>query len=264
MAVLKSTAFKNAVANRTSARTAIGNSKTLIFSGTTPASADTAVTSGLLITLSKNGGAITTNESAAVWTLALTGTTSGSVDTIVLTGHGEGAGISLLTSAVPYNTSLIQTATDVCTAINNKLEIPDFTATNSGTATILITGPIGSGTSLNNMHLTATSTGLTATATAAPTTAGVDPSAGACNYDFSPTAGVITSSETWSGTATAAGTPGFFIRTTDLTETGANTAARRIVGTIGAKGSGADMELDNLSLSIGTPVQLTGSTLTIA
>ncbi|CAB4174792.1 hypothetical protein UFOVP1138_36 [uncultured Caudovirales phage] len=270
MALLKSTAFLNAVTSRTSARTAIGNNKTILYSGTMPTDKDAAVSTGALCILTKNGAAATTNTVQPVWTLVVDTCSSGTLTLLELQGAGTGTGLPLV-SAMTAGATPAATANLIVAAINGTLEIPDFTAAIGVTsATVLITGPIGCGTALNAMKLIATVTGgdLAITATAATTTAGVAAPAGACNYDFSPTAGVITSSETWSGVSTAVGTATFFIRTTDLTDTGSvgtsGTLVRRFIGSVGLTGSSADMMLSSTTLIVGTPISITGSTLTVA
>lgn len=270
MAILKSTLLLNTIANRTSPRTAIGNSKTILYSGVMPTDKDAAVSTGALAILTKNGAAATTNPVLPVWTLVVTASTSGTLTLLELSGASGGAGMPIV-AALAAGATPAATADLIVAAINSNLEVPDFSAAIGGTsATVLITGPIGCGTALNAMKLYATITGgdLAMTVTAAATTAGVAAPAGACNYDFTPTAGVLSSTETWTGNGTAIGTATFFIRTTDLTDTGAigtsGTAVRRIMGSVGVTGSGADMQLSTTAITVGQPISITGSTLTVA
>ncbi|MBK8772979.1 MAG: hypothetical protein IPM06_21455 [Rhizobiales bacterium] len=117
-------------------------------------------------------------------------------------------------SSTAYNTSLIQTAADVCLKINRNPKNKWVTATNSGTAVITLTAVPGLGALLNSAALTITSTTLTSAVTSTTFgsgtgggTAGVDAVNG-LKMDYNAAAGLITKdvTQTWSGTAVAVGT----------------------------------------------------------
>lgn len=73
-----------------------------------------------------------------------------------------------------------------------------------------------------------------------------------------PAARAIAKNGTWSAAGIAAGNAGYF-RLVDATDTGtADNTHRRIQGSCGATGSGADMELDNVSIAVGQTATVTG------
>lgn len=174
------------------------------YSGTMPASADTA-SAGTLLDIITQASGTRTAETLASGTVTLTGGAAGSVDSITVNS------VQLLSanqfsaaSAVAYNASLTQTAADVATQINKGTWWHQYTATSSGAVITLKPIP-GLGDSVNT-HVVAF-TGTTITATTANMSGGVDPANG---LQLGTTAaGVIAGSGTWSGVGLADGTVGW-------------------------------------------------------
>lgn len=208
-----STGLSNGILHEGSLRDLLQNGELQIYSGSQPAGADSATSGTLLATITDNGGARTA-ETIATGSVELTAGSAGSVDDLTVDG------VSIIDAAVPFNTSLTQTATDLATAINEGLTSPDYRASAAG-AIVTISARRGSGASPNAFVVASTLTTMTATDT--DMAGGVDAANG---LKFgSPAARTISkaSGQTWSGTAVATGTAGWF----------------RIVGSV-ADGSGAD------------------------
>ena len=84
------------------------------------------------------------------------------------------------------------------------------------------------------------------------------------HFETAATAGVLPkkASETWSGTAVATGTAGWFrIRATTDAGTGASTTASRVDGAIAT--SGAEMTLGSLTLTSGAPFVMSSGSVTL-
>lgn len=238
-----------------------------IYTGAQPATPDLAPTGNLLVTITSGGGALT-NEVPATGLVTLSGTTSGSVDTLTL------AGISLISAAVPYNTSLNQTATDVATNINrnpaNRLVVA---STTGASAVITLTARSGFGTALNGLTIATTSTGLTSTATTNMGTGSGGSTAGVASvnglkmsYGASAGAMVKDPTQTWSGTATGAGTQtaGWFRYRASLADPNtldSSAVYRRMDGSIAT--SGADLNMSNTAVANGAVQTLSSFTFTV-
>lgn len=100
--------------------------------------------------------AITVAETRATGNVTLTGGASGSVNTVLV------GGVALIVAAVPFNTSLNQTATDLAAAINARTSITGYSASPAG-AIVTITAPAGTGTLPNGYIVAATATTITFT-----------------------------------------------------------------------------------------------------
>lgn len=264
MSVQLSKKMANLIASGVDVRSALGNFKRLVYSGTIPATADAAIGGTLLATLTKSSGAATF-EVLPMWKITIAGSMGGTV-TVKMGGAPIHAAVTSVTDATT-------TATALATAINGTLIKPftGFTASSTG-ADLFVYGPIGSGASLNALTCTAAVT-ASVTATVASsglpdgnngTTLGVD-AANCCNYDARSVDGVLTSTETWScATAAAAGTAAWYRDVYDAADTGiATTAYLRKQGTITSIGGGGDFELATTSVTAGTPVTSSGATFTI-
>ena len=259
-----STKLANLIASGQDVRSAIGNFKRLIYSGTKPTTADSAINGTLLATLTKDGGAATF-ETRPVWAITIAGTMGGTV-TVKMGGAPIHAAVTSATDATT-------TAAALAAAINGTTIKPfsGFTATSSG-AVLSVIGPVGSGASLNALVCTTTVTNsVTATVASSGlpdgnngTTLGVA-AANCCDFDARSVAGVLTSSQTWSTTSAAAtGTATWFRDVYDAADTGiASTAFLRKQGSVTTTGGGGDMELGSTLITSGTPVQVTGATFTV-
>jgi len=151
MTIRISTALRNYMLAEGSIKQALQKGKLLIYSGSQPASADYAPTGTLLATITAEGVAHT-DEVQATGTITISGTTGG-VSTVTVNSVNIIPG-----GAVPFNTSLTQTAADLAAAINKGLSSPEYTATSSG-AVVTITAARGVGTGANGFVVTGTYTG---------------------------------------------------------------------------------------------------------
>jgi hypothetical protein len=265
MSLQLSTPLANLIASGVDVRSAIGNFKRLIYSGTMPATADSAINGTLLATLTKDGAAATF-EVRPVWSVTIGGSMGGTV-TIKMGGAPIHAAVTSATDATT-------TAAALAAAINATTIKPfaGFTASSAG-AVLSVTGPVGSGASLNALVCsTAVTDSVTATVASAGlpdgnngTTLGVD-AVNCCDFDARSVAGVLTSSQTWKDTsADAGGTATWYRDVYDAADTGAaSTAFLRKQGTVTSVGGGGDMELASTLISASTPVEVTGCTFSTA
>lgn len=264
MALRFSPALQNFIAAEGSWKDAFDEGSIEIYTGTQPATPDLAVTGTLLATLTSSAGA-KTNEVRATGVLTLSGTTSGSVDTLTLLG------VELMGSSTAYNTSLTQTAADVALKINRNPKNKLVVATSSG-AVITLTAHRGIGTLLNSAALTITSTTLTSAVTSTTfgsgtggSAAGVDAVNG-LKMDYNAAAGVLTkdSTQTWSGTAVATGTAGWFRYKSSVVDANALDSSAvflRMDGNIAT--SGANLNMSSTSVTSGALQTLSTFSFTV-
>lgn len=227
MTLRYSTGLRNHLANGGSFKKAFQNGRIEIYTGSQPASADAAVTGTLLVTVTNNNGAHTA-EVLATATLTLNSGAGGSLDTLTLDG------VSLIAAAVPYNTSLTQTAADIATAINDHETYLDVSATSSG-AVVTITATRGAGATANGLVLAKTETTIASTAVNMGSgVAGVTPVNG-LKYG-SAAAGTIAklAAQTWEGTNVATGTAGWYRLYGSVADAGALDAAEAVIREDGA------------------------------
>lgn len=259
MALRITAALRDALLENQDLKHAMANCVLKLYSGSQPATAETAPSGTLLCTISDASGALT-REVLSQGSVALTGGAAGSVDTLAVNS------LEIMGSATAFNTSLIQTATDIVTKINNNPKNLLFKASNvAGTsATITITAKRGLGTLPNGWAVASTATTITKTDTAMGTvTAGVAPVNG-LNWG-SVAAGVLAklSTQTWSGNPAVAGTAGWFRYEAAVLDAGGTDASEgvyRIDGTIGS--SGADLNMTT-TITLGVPVTIGSYTLTL-
>lgn len=253
MSLRLSTGLVNKMMDTGSFKDIFANAVLDIYSGTQPADADTAASGVALVLVTKASGAYTA-ETRSVGTLTLAGA-SGSLNTLTVNA------IDILGAAVPFNTSLNQTAVDVAAQINRNPKNPLFVASATGaSAVVTLTAVNGLGTLPNGWVVAATYT--TMTGTPANMAGGVDAANG---LRFEVAAGGAcpkVAADTWSGNGLAGGTAGWFrLRESGDTGLGASTTACRIDGSIST--SGADMNLGSLVVSIGAPFILTSASFTL-
>jgi len=251
MSLRESTGFRNFRQQHGSTKRALAGGVLLIYSGSQPTTADDAPNGTLLNTISLSSGTHTA-ETLSTGTVTLTGGASGSVDTITVNS------VDILGGAVPFNGTLTQTATDVATKINTTLSVPEYTASATG-AVITISALPGTGTGPNTLVVACTST--TVTNSTANMSGGV---ASVNGLTFGMVAsGVLAKSGTWSGTAVADGTPGWyrFVRAT-ADAAGSSTTAIRIDGSIST--SSADLNINPCTSITGVTLTIDSFTLTEA
>lgn len=232
----------NFVAQNGSWKRALQGGKLHFYTGTQPSTPETAPSGTLLCTFTDASGSHTA-ETLASGTVTLTGGASGSVDSITVDG------VEILPAAVSYDTSLTVTAAAVATAINKGLSTPEYTATSSG-AVITISAVRGTGAGPNTFAVVSGAT--TITTSDANMSGGVSAVNG---LKFgSASGGVISkdSDQTWTGTAVASGTAGWFRYVGSVTDSGTTDSTEsqfRIDGSIAT--SGSDINMSPTSITSG-------------
>lgn len=254
MSLRLSTALRNFLLQHGSLRQALQNGVIEIYSGSQPASGDSAVTGTLLCTATKSSGTRTA-EVLATGTVTLTGGASGSVDTVTVNS------VNIIPQgAVAFNTSLTQTAADLATAINKGLSSPEYKATSSG-AVVTISALPGSGAGANGFVVTATLT--TITASYANMASGVAPVNGLSFNNASSGSIDKNDAETWSGVNVASGTAGWLRYKGSVTDAGAADSAAALIRLDGAiSTSGAEYNVSNTTLTVGATHTISSFPLT--
>ncbi len=222
-----------------------------IWSGAQPATANAATTGTLLVTITSSAGA-KTNEVLGTGVITFT-SANGSVDTLTLLG------VELMGSSTAYNASLTQTAADVALKINRNPK-NKFVVATSNAGVLTLTAMPGFGTLLNSAALAVTTTTMVGTVTSTSfgsgtggSVAGVDQVNG-LKMDYNAAAGVFTKdiTQTWSGTAGATNTAGYFRYKASVVDAGAldNSAVfMRMDGNIAT--SGANMNMSSTAITSG-------------
>lgn len=254
MTVRLSTGARNAIAGALGFAGVFNKCSINIYSGTQPASADSAATGTLLGTVTLSSLPLT-QESQASQTITVAGA-SGSINTVTV-----GAVNIIPDGAVPFRTDAATTASDLCDAINrNGL----FTASVAG-AVVTVKPRPGAGATYNGVAFATTVTTLTATVGAATLTGGVSP-VNALSFN-APVAGVVSkpSGAVWSFLGVAAGTAGWFRVVGSVLDSGASISAApylaRLDGSIAT--SGGDLNLSNTSIAVSSPNTIDSFAFTI-
>lgn len=244
MALRFSTRLRNYILSRGSLKQALTGGAIKIFTGSQPAAADDAETGTLLVTLTKSSGSRTL-ETRATGTVTLSGS-GGQVDSLTV------GGFALIGAVVAYDTSLTQTATNLAAAINKFQHNPGYEASAFG-AVVTITAPLGSGDTFNGEAVSCSVSGGTLAATPVNIgsgVSGVDWANGLSFNDAASGALAKDSSETWSGTAVASGTAGWFRFVGVITDGGASDSGYayvRMDGNIAT--SGANLNMTSTSIT---------------
>lgn len=232
MTLRYSDAARNFMAGRGSYRDAFNNGRLEIYSGSQPATANAAVTGTLLCTVTAASGARTA-EVLSTGTVTLTGGASGSINTVTVNSVG------IIGAAVPFNTSLNQTAADLATAINAFRGLVPYTAVAVG-AVVTISALPGTGAGPNTFVVTATLT--TITATFGNMAGGVT----AVNGLLYGTPGITTvgmvsknGSQVWSGVNGNSGTAGYYRLYGSIADTGVLDSAAAFIREDGAVATSA-------------------------
>lgn len=241
MALRLSTGLRNHLLANGSLRNALQGGILEIYSGSQPTTADAAVVGTLLATISNASGAVT-SEVLASGTITLTGGASGSIDTVTVNG------INIIPSgAVPFNTSLSQTASDLATAINADQSSPEYRASASG-AVVTITAMPGTGTGPNTFVVAATLTTIAASYT---NMAGGVANVNGLRFAAS-SAGAITkaAAQIWSGIGATTGTAGWFRFKAAVVDGGGIDSAATFIRMDGAVAtSGAELNMSSTAIA---------------
>lgn len=266
MAIQRSTALVNALARGYGVRELLRDGRLYVYSGSQPATADLTVSGTLLNTFTLSGGAFTGPTRADI-EITLGGG-SGTLDSLKVGGLTE----NLLSSAVSFNGTLAQTATDVAANINAKQNALNIVAAantpNSGD--VMLYAPYWLGANANGLTLIATSTTLTTDLDNAgsPGTSETGVFAGGVtavnglNFLEAITAGVLSKEATvWQGTAVATGTAGYFrFVAGGSTVDGVGGTDIRFDGT--AATSGGDMTISSTAITSGAVYTISAGTIT--
>ncbi len=241
MALRLSTGLRNFLNEGGSLKQAFQNGSILLYTGSQPADANTAVSGTLLNTYTNASGALTV-ETKATGSVVLTGGGAGSLDTLTVNS------LEIMGSATAFNTSLAQTATDVCTKINNNPKNLLFLASNGGSATITITAKPGLGSLPNGWVVASTATTITKTDN--NMASGVTAVNGLLFGDSA--AGVLVKdpAQTWSGVAGNSGTAGWFRLRGSVTDPGTTDSSElyiRLDGNVAS--SGANLNLSSTTIT---------------
>lgn len=227
-----------------------------VYSGTQPATADAAATGTLLVSITKASGAVTA-ETKAVGSLTIAGA-AGSVDTVTVNA------IDILGGSVAFTSTINATATAVATQINNNPKNLLYVASTTGSSGVItITAVNGLGTLVNTHAVSGTYTTITG-GTYVAMTGGVD--AVNCLQFGSAAAGVLSkaTAETWSGTAVATATAGWFRMRSSIepgTALDSATIYPRYDGAVST--SGSQMNLGSLAITSGAPFLLSSASFTL-
>jgi hypothetical protein len=240
MALRLSKGLRNFINEGGSLKQALAGGKLLIYSGSQPADADSAVAGTLLATITLASGAHTA-EVQSLGSVDLTGGAAGSVDTLTVNS------IEIMGSSTPFNTSLAVTAQDVCDKINNNPKNALYQAFVSATDVINIRAKPGLGTLPNGWVVASTVT--TITKTDSNMAGGVNSVNGLLLGDSTDGRVVKLPSQTWSGVAGATGTAGWFRFVGAVADAGSADSSQvfhRLDGNIAT--SGANLNMSNTSI----------------
>lgn len=253
MTLRVSTAARNLVLSGGSLKDALQGGKILIYTGAQPASADAAPTGTLVATITASAAAHTP-EVQATGTVTLSGS-AGSVDDITV------GGVSIIDAAVPFNTSLTQTASDLAAAINSSASNPEYVASSSG-AVVTIVAKRGAGATANGLAVAGTLTTLTATYAAL---SGGVTSANGLKFGAA-AAGVLPkhATQVWSGVAGASGTAGWFRFVGAVADSGAADATESQIRLDGAiSTSGAQLNMSSTTVTSGATQTISSFPITL-
>ncbi len=253
MALRYSTRARDFLNEGGSYKKAFQNGRIEIYTGAQPATADAAVTGTLLCTITNNS-LTRTAEVLSTGTLTLSTGSSGSVNTLTVNG------VEILGVAVPFNTSLTQTAADVAAQINNYMGFVDYEATSSGTVVTIAAMP-GTGASPNGFVVAATYTTITGATT---NMAGGVTAVNGLQFGES-IAGTLSklASQTWSGANVASGTAGWYRQYGSVADSGAADTALVYIREDGAiSTAGAEMNMSSTALTLGATTTIPNDTYT--
>lgn len=248
-----STGARQFMASYGSFKDAFQNGRIEIYSGAQPLNADAATTGVLLCTITA-ASAARTSEVLANGSLTLNTGAAGSVNTLTVNG------VDILGGAVPFNTSLNQTAADIVQQVEALKSPVEYEVTVAGAA-ITIRALPGTGASSNGFVVAATYT------TIAGTTANLSGGVTAVNgLQFNDAvAGVINkSSQVWSGVNVATGTAGWYRFYGSIADAGGLDATGLMIREDGSIGlTGTDITTPSTALTIAVTTTIASWTRTI-
>lgn len=246
MTIRQSTGLRNHLQQNGSFRSAFQGGKLSIYSGAQPATADTAPSGTLLVTITDASGAHTA-EVQATGTITITGT-SGTITNITI------GGVEILGATVTWASSNNNTASLIAAQIN-KFHGHKIVTASASTNVVTLKARLGYGTSINGMVVTTTEAGgdiAGADVNIGSGVAGVSQANG-LNFDDVAT-GLLAkrTGQTWSGTGLADGTAGWFRLRGPISDNDSADSAgafTRLDGAIAV--SGGDMNASTTTLASG-------------
>lgn len=247
MTIRLSTGLRNGVLEGRGIASMLNRGYINVYSGSQPLTADAAVTGTLLGTVTSGSGTLT-KETRATGSVTLTTGSSGSIDTVTV------GGLNIIPDgAVPYNTSLAQTASDLCDAINRN----GIMEASVSSLTVTLRGRPGTGVTTAAVSGSVSTLGTPTYVAMGSGVAGAAPVNGL--YLGVPASGVIAkpSTQVWSFNGIASGTAGWFrFFSSDTADAGDVLSGApwypRLDGAVGV--SGANLNLSNIAITSLLPV----------
>lgn len=255
MAWRPSKALRNFMAEGGSLKKALSNCVIKVYTGAQPATPEAAPTGTLLCTYSLASGALT-REVLSAGSVDLTGGGSGSINTLTVNS------IEIMGSATNFNTSLAQTAQDVCDKINNNPKNYLFSAFVTATDVINIVAKPGMGSLPNGWVVASTVTTITKTDS---NMAGGVTAVNGLNWGDA-AAGILVKlgTETWSGVAGNSGTAGWFRIEAAVSDAGGVDSTESVIRVDGAVAtSGAELNMTPTSITAAATQTISSFTITL-
>lgn len=256
MSLRPSIALRNALMEGSDFLHAMSNCFMKVYTGAQPATPELAPTGTLLVTYSDAGGT-PTREVLATGSVELTGGGSGSVDTVTLDGN------EIMGSATAFDTSLAVTAQNVADKINANPANRLVVATVVGSDIVLTAKP-GLGAVANGMVVASTVTTITKVDTnLGSDVSGVTALNGLLWGDAAANVIGKNITQTWQGTAVAAGTAGWFrveAAVADALGVDSTESILRMDGSVST--SGADLNMGSTSIAISSVQTISSFTIT--
>lgn len=247
MALRYSDGLRNFIAKYGSFADALNGGEIRIYTGAQPSSANAAPT-GTLLCVITDSSAARTAEVLSTGTMTLTGGAAGSVDSVTVNS------VNILGTAVPFNGTLNQTATDVANQINRNMSNVDYTASASG-AVITISAKRGTGTNPNGFTVAGSCTTITASYAAM---AGGVASVNGLKFDYA-SGGVMNAypNQKWSGNNVADGQAGWWRFTGGVADSGAvDTTGTQIRVDGAVTSTGSELSLSSSSFVNGAETRV--------
>lgn len=249
MSLALSTKLRNDLLGGKNLRQVFEDAVIKIYSGSAPASADSAATGTLLVTISKSSGTVSSGEVSTAQEAK-----------VAINDHGSGSTYKVLinsTTAVTYTNTpdldAIPVAAALTELINNCGE-PVWAAA-AGTVNIYVRSKV--------RGLAFTIADNSSTGSITVTESAVANSASDAVKLGAPSAGAITKdANTWSGVAVATNTAGYFRMVNSADDEGATGSTYpRIQGSVAT--SGAEMTLSNTTITSGATQTIDSATITM-
>lgn len=244
MALRLSKALRNHMLVGGSVRSGLAGGKVKVYTGTQPTTANDAPTGTLLATFTKSSAAHTAEVRAAA-SVTLTGS-GGQVSGITI------GGVAIMKAAVPYNTSLTQTAADVAAMINASNSSPQYSAASSVAKVTILAAP-GRGNVTGTTTTTVSGGSLGKTDVDLGTEVAGVTSVNGLGLGAA-SAGVVSkeATETWSGVVANTGVAGYFRFEAGEADSGLADSSERYLRLDGnVATSGANMNISNTNLTAG-------------